>query len=591
MQRFYPRTIRAMLFLLLLVVLAPVLLTQSALYYRRFETRRAEELQANLELAQALAAAFETYIQDIVRQELLLGRALSTAPPPDPERATHLLVAAVRQTPAAREYSWLDGNGQVLFSSNYQAAGRDLSGQPWIRAVQHGQEWIVSDLYPSADGEEAVFAVARGIYSASGVLQGIMLATVDGGRASGVTPPLGRAGETAVVLDRSGVLVYCDPAALLAWEQRSALAGHPLVVHALQGEPVYGVLRSVVGGCGDGDASITGIAPIRSIGWAAAVMRPEDAALASMRHDLIRDVGLFSLSVVAAILAAMAVGRRLTVPVRRLRAHALAVGRGELQRRVVGEGPVELQELAMAFNRMAMEIQVRAAQREEYVHAISHDLRSPLTVVSGHAQRLAQLLSDGAEPQLVQSVEAILRGTRRMAVLIQNLVETARLEGDMLRLHLQPVDLPVFMRELLAQLAPLDAVERIQVEIPPMLPSVLADPDHLERIMMNLLLNAVKYSPLGSPVIVRVQLGAGEVITSVQDRGPGIAPSELPHLFDRYRRGIQAGEHREGLGLGLYIVKGLVEAHGGRVWVESAPGAGSTFSFSLSTCHSGTPAG
>lgn len=583
MQWLYPRTIRAMLFLLLLVVLAPVLLTQSALYYRRFETRRAEELQASLELAQALAAAFEAYIQDIVRQELLLGQTLSASPPPAPEQATHMLLAAVRQTPAAREYSWLDRSGQVLFSSNYQAAGRDLSGQPWLQAVQRGQDWVVSDLYLSPDGGEAVFAIARAIYDDGGALHGIMLATVDAGRASAaMTPPLARAGEPSmVVLDRAGMVVCRDPAAPLSWEERGALAGQPLVGLALQGEPGHGVLRSVAGVPEGGEPIIVGLAPIRSIGWAAAVMRPEGEALAPIRHDLIRDVGLFSLSMLAAILAAMAVGRRLAAPMRRLRAHALAVGRGELQRRVAVEGPVELQELAAAFNRMATEIQVREAQREEYVHAISHDLRSPLTVVSGHAQRLAQLLGGGAEPQMTQSIQAILRGTRRMAVLIQNLVDTARLEGGMPSLRLQPVDLPAFLRELLAQLATLEDAERIQVETAPALPCALADPDHLERILTNLLLNALKYSPPGSPVTVRLQPGDGEVLISVQDRGPGIAPEDLPYLFDRYRRGAHVGEHREGLGLGLYIVKGLVEAHGGRVWVESAPGAGSTFSFSL----------
>lgn len=589
---FYPRTIRAMLFLLLLVVLAPVLLTQSALYYRRFETRRAQELQVNLELAQALAVAFEAYIQNIVRQELLLGHALSASPPPTSEQATQMLLAAVRQTPAAREYSWLDRSGLVLFSSNYQAAGRDLSGQPWIRAVQRDREWLVSELYPSPEGGEAVFAVARAIYGAGGALEGIMLATVDATRARTVTPPLARAGEASlVVLDRAGMVVYRDPAVPITWEQRGALVGQPLVDLALQGEPVHGVLRSVSEVLGGGEPIIAGVAPIRSIGWAAAVMRSESEALAPIRHDLIRDVGLLSLSTLAAILAAMAVGRRLAAPMHRLRVHALAVGRGELQRRVVVEGPVELQELAAAFNRMAMEIQLREAQREQYVHAISHDLRSPLTVVSGHAQRLAQLLGDGAEPQKMQSVQAILRGTRRMAVLIQNLVDTARLEGGMLSLRLQPVDLLAFMRDLLVQLATLDDAERIQVQITSGLPCALADPDHLERILMNLLLNALKYSPPGSPVTVRAQPGDGEVIVSVQDRGPGIAPADLPHLFDRYRRGAQAGEHREGLGLGLYIVKGLVEAHGGRVWVESVPGAGSTFSFSLRTCHAGPPAG
>jgi signal transduction histidine kinase len=110
---------------------------------------------------------------------------------------------------------------------------------------------------------------------------------------------------------------------------------------------------------------------------------------------------------------------------------------------------------------------------------------------------------------------------------------------------------------------------------------VLADPDRLERILMNLLTNALKYSAPGTPVTVALARRDGQVVTAVSDQGPGIPPDELPHLFERYYRARETRERKEGLGLGLYITKGLVEAHGGRLWVESQVGKGSTFSFSL----------
>jgi|DewCreStandDraft_5_1066085.scaffolds.fasta_scaffold00088_125 signal transduction histidine kinase len=583
----YPRTIRQMLLLLLLVVLVPVLLTQAALYYRRFEVRRAEELRVNLELAQAVAIAFEAYIQDILRQELLLGHALTNAPGLSVEQAAPMLLAAVRQSPAAREYSWLDPRGRVLASSNHQATGLDLGEQPWVRAIGRGQSWVVSDVYEAPPGGEAVFAVVHGIYGPGGALRGIILATVDAGRLGTAIPSISHGGEPAIiVLDRQGGIVYRYPPADFSSEQRYALAGVPLVLQALRGEPTWGTLGRTLDGQ---EQAIVGFAPIRSIGWVAAVMRPEAQALAPIRRDLVRDAGMLLLSMLAAILAAMAVGHRLTAPLERLRTHALAVGSGELQRRVTVDGPEELQELAAAFNRMAMEIRVRELQREEYIHTISHDLRSPLTVVSGHVQRLVQILGERADAQVQQSIQAILRGTRRMAVLTQNLVDAARLEGGTLNLCLQPVDLPAFVRDLAGQLTSLDEVVRIAIEAPPHLPRVLADPGHLERILTNLLLNALKYSPPDSPVTVRLQHCDGEVCISVQDRGPGIPADELPSLFERYRRGTQATSQGEGLGLGLYIAKSLVEAHGGRIWVESAPGSGSTFSFTLRVCAEDTP--
>ncbi|HOG47921.1 MAG TPA: ATP-binding protein, partial [Anaerolineae bacterium] len=113
------------------------------------------------------------------------------------------------------------------------------------------------------------------------------------------------------------------------------------------------------------------------------------------------------------------------------------------------------------------------------------------------------------------------------------------------------------------------------------LPPASADPDRLERVLTNLWSNALKYSAPGTPVTVSARQEGREVITSVADRGPGIAPEDLPGLFQRYFRTAAAEERRKGVGLGLYITRRLVEAHDGRIWAESTVGVGSVFSFSL----------
>ncbi|MHB1415612.1 MAG: sensor histidine kinase, partial [Chloroflexota bacterium] len=136
--------------------------------------------------------------------------------------------------------------------------------------------------------------------------------------------------------------------------------------------------------------------------------------------------------------------------------------------------------------------------------------------------------------------------------------------------------------DLAQRMSAAEGAERIVVEAPEGLPPVLADEDLVERIMENLLSNAVKYSPPDTQVTVRLAARDGEVVTSVEDHGFGIPVEELPHIFERYRRADEARQsRREGLGLGLYIVKGLVEVHGGRIWVESKAGRGSTFTFTL----------
>ena len=221
-------------------------------------------------------------------------------------------------------------------------------------------------------------------------------------------------------------------------------------------------------------------------------------------------------------------------------------------------------------------------QREDILRAVSHDLRSPLTVIQGQAQLLLRALDRaGLTGSERHSAESILTSAQRMNSMIQDLVDAARLEAGQFKLEPRPVDLRALTRDLLARLQGVLEVERVRLEAPEGLPRALADPDRLERILTNLLSNALKYSTPGTEVAIRMAQQNSEIVTSVSDHGPGVPPEELPHLFERYYRARAARGQREGLGLGLYITRMLVEAHGGRIWAESREGMGSTFSFSL----------
>jgi signal transduction histidine kinase len=216
-------------------------------------------------------------------------------------------------------------------------------------------------------------------------------------------------------------------------------------------------------------------------------------------------------------------------------------------------------------------------EREDMLHTISHDLRTPLAIIQGHAQELRdQHLADEA----VESVNAILRSTQRLNVMIQDLVDAARVEQQGLHLSCEPVELRTFLDDLLARARTVLEVNRINLEIQPNLPAVSADFSRLERIMLNLLSNALKYSPENSPVTVSADMRNQQVVIAITDHGQGIPSEDLPHIFDRFYRS-KRGSQVEGMGLGLYITRLLVEAHGGHIWVESKPGVGSTFSFSL----------
>jgi len=226
-------------------------------------------------------------------------------------------------------------------------------------------------------------------------------------------------------------------------------------------------------------------------------------------------------------------------------------------------------------------LHVLQEQLKLYLHMISHDLNNPLAVIKGHIDLLAGALPPlHPEADVLFSVGAIQRSAQRMQVMIQDLTDAARWEGGQLELKYEPIVLRPYLLDVLQRNAEVLDTERIRLEISADLAAVSADANRLERIFINLLSNALKYSDPGTPVLVRARQADHEVDVSITDQGKGIEPEDLPHLFERFYRAISARK-AEGIGLGLYITRVLVEAHGGHIRVESELGKGSTFSFTL----------
>jgi two-component system phosphate regulon sensor histidine kinase PhoR len=219
--------------------------------------------------------------------------------------------------------------------------------------------------------------------------------------------------------------------------------------------------------------------------------------------------------------------------------------------------------------------------RSALLATVSHELRSPLTAISGYTDTL---LRDGPWDELTQRefLEVIALSASRLSGLVDNLLDAATLDAGVLRLEREPVRVERIAERVLAQRRLLATNWTLHLETRPGLPLADADPIRVEQILANLVDNAIKYSPKGGPIRVRVlPRDDGQVGVSVSDRGNGIPREAISHLFERFYRVEGAGAGVKGAGLGLFICKSLVEAHGGQISVESTPGAGSTFSFTL----------
>jgi signal transduction histidine kinase len=218
-------------------------------------------------------------------------------------------------------------------------------------------------------------------------------------------------------------------------------------------------------------------------------------------------------------------------------------------------------------------------QREDVLHVVSHDLRSPLAALVGQAEVLRKRI--GGDGYATARIDAILRCASRMDAMIEDLVDSARNASNRLELQLSPVEVGAYLAELLDRSGSQLETGRVRllVEDGARL-FARADPSRLDRIVVNLLSNALKYSPSGSPVELGVATGGDWVTISVSDHGPGIPGEDLPHVFDRFYRGKRTAA-RGGLGIGLYSVRMLVAAHGGAVTVEPGCLGGTTFRVAL----------
>jgi PAS domain S-box-containing protein len=228
--------------------------------------------------------------------------------------------------------------------------------------------------------------------------------------------------------------------------------------------------------------------------------------------------------------------------------------------------------------------------KSQLLSTVSHELRTPLASIKGFATTLLRQDVQWDEASRREFLSIIDEESDRLTELISNLLDMSRVEAGELRVEPEPIDLVSIIQETAAAFQVMTSEHQFVVDQPSHLPQVLADPRRIRQVLRNLVENAVKYSPAGGAVTISAQARTGQVQISVADHGIGIEQKDLNHVFDRFYQVDSASTRKVGgSGLGLAICKAIVQAHNGRIWVESQPAAGSTFYFTLPLVQSSQP--
>jgi signal transduction histidine kinase len=284
----------------------------------------------------------------------------------------------------------------------------------------------------------------------------------------------------------------------------------------------------------------------------------------------------------AAFLLSIWLTRSIARPLQDIAASAQKVAQGHYNQQVPVQGPQEAQLVARAFNEMTAQVQAHQQAQQDFLANITHDLRTPLTSIQGFSQAILDGVGDEKEAARIINEEAA-----RLGRLVSDLLDMAKIQAGRWQMTQQSVEIQALL-SLIGESLGMKARQKgvkLQVNIPP-LERIAGDGDRLSQVFTNLLDNAIKHTDPGGMVQLKAKMQPGGVLIQVQDTGEGIPAEDLPRIFERFYqvdKSRHQADQKRGAGLGLAITREIVEAHGGKIWVESVPGMGSRFNVLLPT--------
>ena len=512
-------------------------------------------------------------------------------------------------TPAEiTEVAYLDASGrETLRIPRLELEGGrliDFSKHPKFIEPLNGKTYF-SPVY-FRNGSEPYLTIAVAERAAN---PGVVVAEVNLKFATEVVSAIrvGSAG-LAYVVDADGKLI-AHPDISLVLRGTDAAALLPQVAEALAARGSAANERATTARDLDGHDVLTAYERISigDLGWVVFVEQPLAEAFGPIYDSILRSIGLLVIGLLAAVAASLLLARGMTRPIQALQAGAARIGAGALDERIEVRTNDELESLAEAFNAMAEQLRESYAglerkindrtkelaqansllaavsqHKSEFLSRMSHELRTPLNAIIGFSDVLLTGSYGTLNEKQRDYLQDVLTSGQHLLALINDILDLSKVEAGRMELELSTFSLPDALQGGVTIVRERAALHRITLSVTcdEGLETIRGDARKIRQVVFNLLANAVKFTPDGGRVEVTARALDGEARVSVRDTGVGIAPEEQAHLFEEFRQTASA-RGQEGTGLGLSLAKRFVDLHGGRIWVESALGKGSTFTFTL----------
>lgn len=323
---------------------------------------------------------------------------------------------------------------------------------------------------------------------------------------------------------------------------------------------------------------------VPSTGWVLMAEWPISDADAIINDIRLRVIQFTAFSIIAVLIIAVFFAARLVRPIKKLQTAAEEIEQGKFETRVDIHTEDELEDLGQTFNKMAEGLKRLQELKDEFVFVAAHELRTPVTAIKGYLSLILEGSAGQISAQAKKFLEQTQRSNDRLNQLVNDLLEIARSEAGRLEIKVEPVDIEEPIKSTQDELKPLADEKKISIStaLLDVMPKVMADSGRVKEVMVNLVGNSIKYTQEGGKIEILSEQKDGMLITHVRDNGFGMSKEAQTKLFEKFYR-VQTDKTKniQGTGLGLFIVKQIIEKMGGKIWVNSEEGKGSVFSFSL----------
>lgn len=579
------KSIRFKLLALVIAILVPLTILRAVNIYSTYQEELKDNLNSYKNLASAISTSLNNYLEEVWIIEDIAGTYLSSHPELSGEETTEYLKLIQQKQKGFLRISWLNNNGDVISSSDERLIGETLSNRSYVEKIGSGETKVVSNLILSlVSPHQYIIPVARAIYSDE-KLSGIIVAVIDINKLEEKLPEFTIDNTKRYqLIDDKGILVYCSDMDKIP-DNKISYTANPGVRQALNGE-VATTLNEI--SLVDASRVMSLDYPISEIGWVCKVSISYDAAVKLQNKELIANIIILTILVLLALIIAYFIGRILLQPLSVLRTAAGKIMDGDYSARTNLKRRDEIGLAAEAFDKMAESIEQWYSTKSVFFTNMSHELKTPLNVIFSSVQLIdnykATLDPEHYQIKVSKQMKVIRQNCYRIMRLINNFIDISRHDSGFLKIKPVNYDIVKLIHDITLSVKRYVEAKEISLYFRSEVESrvMACDPDMIERIILNLISNAIKFTEKNGTITVQLKETEGCLQLSVSDTGIGIPQDKLNQIFERFKQVDDSlSLNKDGSGIGLSLVKAFVEAHGGTINVNSEVQKGTTFEINL----------